>query len=312
MTVVIPTFNRADFLVSAINSCLEQTYPCQVIVVDHGSTDSTREVARNFGTLIHYVRRDVDSGPEFAWIDGLLRVKTRFAKLLHDDDWLEPTFVERCMTELGQDAAFVFTNATIVTEEGNRIRAALEADFVQSLRTQNRMSTKRMSKFLLSPSQMLFRTQDLIDGMYLGKLPFQEHNYLGAGSDHYMKLLAMTRYKSWSFLPDELVSFRAHSGSITVDATTDDSRDLELTSTYTDVHDFYLMLRWMNHLRFKKILSCSRQVAAKSRNGWSLSVRLSRQIRKYGIIPLRFQNRGTKRWLPSAFGTFGPRKKRRF
>lgn len=294
VTVVIPTFNRAHFLASAINSCLEQTYPCEVIVVDHGSTDKTPEVTNEFGLRIKYVRRELDSGPEFAWMDGLLRVETEFAKILHDDDWLEPTFLERCMKEIGDDTGFVFTNAAIVTEDGTRIRSALEPGFAKLLRSQNRISTKRMSRFLLSPSQMLFRTQDLIDGMYLGKLPFQEHNYLGAGSDHYMKLLAMSRYKGWHFVQDELVSFRAHAGSITVNATTDDSRDLSLTSTYRDVHDFYLMLKWMKLVRFKQILKLRRRLDRKVRHVWSFGVRLSRQIRRYGIIPLRYQQTPTK------------------
>lgn len=247
-----------------------------------------------FGSSIQYVRRDIDSGPEFAWIDGLLRVKTEFAKILHDDDWLEPTFLERCMKNFGKDTGFVFSNAAIVTGDGTRIRSALEPGFARLLGSQNRISTKRMAKFLLSPSQMLFRTRDLMDGMYVGTLPFQEHNYLGAGSDHYMKLLAMTRYQRWHFVQDELVSFRAHSGSITVDATTDDSRDRELTSTYTDVHDFYLMLKWLKLIRFKEILKLRRALVSMARSGQSLGIRLGRQVRRYGIIPLRYQKRITK------------------
>lgn len=293
VTVVIPTFNRSHFLANAVSSCLEQTYPCEVIVVDHGSTDGTREVAGEFGPSIQYVRRELDSGPEFAWMDGLLRVETSYAKILHDDDWLHPSFLERCMSELRDETAFVFTNATIVTEGGTPIRPALEPRLAQLLQSQNLISTRKLSKVLLSPSQMLFRTQDLIDGMFLGKLPFQEHNYLGAGSDHYMKLLAMTRYKKWHFVEDELVSFRAHAGSITVDATTDDSSDLILTSTYTDVHDFYLMLMWMKLARFKHLLKFCRRLARIARNGWSLCVRLCRQIRRYGIIPLRYQRKPT-------------------
>ena len=44
VTIVIPTFNRADYVTKTIESALNQTVPCDIIVCDHGSSDNTPEV----------------------------------------------------------------------------------------------------------------------------------------------------------------------------------------------------------------------------------------------------------------------------
>lgn len=60
VSVVIPTFNRADTIGDSIKSVLEQTFKdFEVIVVDDGSTDGTESVVAAFGdSRIKYIMQD--------------------------------------------------------------------------------------------------------------------------------------------------------------------------------------------------------------------------------------------------------------
>tara|TARA_R110000850_G_scaffold264954_2_gene394288 strand:- start:5781 stop:6671 length:891 start_codon:yes stop_codon:yes gene_type:complete len=49
VSIITPTYNRADFIAEAVQSVLDQTYPnFEHLIVDDGSTDNTREVLSPF------------------------------------------------------------------------------------------------------------------------------------------------------------------------------------------------------------------------------------------------------------------------
>ena len=53
ISIVTPTYNRADFIVQAIESVLAQTYPhFELIIVDDGSTDDTKKTIDTFGVVL--------------------------------------------------------------------------------------------------------------------------------------------------------------------------------------------------------------------------------------------------------------------
>jgi len=252
VTVVIPTFNRANRISDAINSALLQTEKCQVIVVDHGSTDGTHEVVKEFGARVEYIHLETDFGPIFSWVDGVMRAQTEFVKILFDDDVLSPTYLSEALPMMRNDVGFVASNARMVSlDSGEVINDSLFGAFPETgvFRTSG-MRGERFARQMVSPSAILMRRKDLLDGLYLGLLPFSQFEHHGAGPDHYIKLLAMVKYKYFGIINQPLVTFGAHPESITMKASEDEKQRQNLESVYDEVWVFYQKLKLMKYLRF--------------------------------------------------------------
>lgn len=90
VSAIIPTYNRRQLVVRAIQSALAQTRAVEeIIVIDDGSTDGTGEaLAAEFGDRIVYVRQ-ANAGVSTARNRGMAMARGRYFALLDsDDEWL--------------------------------------------------------------------------------------------------------------------------------------------------------------------------------------------------------------------------------
>ncbi len=90
VSVVIATFNRAQYVKEAIQSVLDQTYQdFEIVLVDDGSTDNTCEVVDKFdNSKIRYIFQK-NSGVCIAYNTGIRNSRGRLIAFLDDDDlWL--------------------------------------------------------------------------------------------------------------------------------------------------------------------------------------------------------------------------------
>ncbi|MFI3123602.1 MAG: glycosyltransferase [Methylococcales bacterium] len=88
VSVVIPTYNRALFVTKAIDSVLNQTFAdYEVIVVDDGSTDNTKETLERYLDKITYIYQD-NSGVSAARNTGIAVAGGEWVAFLDsDDEW---------------------------------------------------------------------------------------------------------------------------------------------------------------------------------------------------------------------------------
>lgn len=244
VTIVIPTFNRSAMLRRCIESTLAQTQACEVIVVDHGSSDDTPAVATSFGDRIRYLRRDVDHGVHFCWLDGVINAKAEFVHLNFDDDFLEPTYIEKCMALMGPEVGLVFSKVALRDEESGRIDSELFAEFGETgIRAASTFMHKHV-RGLISPGATILRRKDILNALYVGKVPFARHEYRGVGPDWLMTTMATLNYPKVGFVAEPLAIFSHHAGSITVAAGADKEKKRALRLAYQESRRFYALL-WL-------------------------------------------------------------------
>ncbi len=71
VSLVIAAFNEQAFIETTVASILESGFPCEVIVVDDGSSDQTPEILRTFGEKIKVISHPTNKGKGAAMASGL-------------------------------------------------------------------------------------------------------------------------------------------------------------------------------------------------------------------------------------------------
>ncbi len=94
VSVIIPTYNRADLLLEAIESVLLQTHnDTEIIVVDDGSNDDTREKLKPYQDRIKYTYIE-NGGPARARNVGMRMARGKYITFLDSDDLYYPYKIE--------------------------------------------------------------------------------------------------------------------------------------------------------------------------------------------------------------------------
>jgi glycosyltransferase involved in cell wall biosynthesis len=109
ISVLVPTYNRAQFLPQCLASVFEQTLqPFEIIVIDDGSTDTTPELLRSYGDRIRYIRKP-NGGKSSAMNLGLSAAMGDYVWIIDDDDVALPHALERLVAPLVADSALGMT-----------------------------------------------------------------------------------------------------------------------------------------------------------------------------------------------------------
>lgn len=122
VSVVIPTYNRVDYLQQAIDSALAQTYShLEVLVSDDGSSDGTASLIASYNDdRLRYRRNETNLGQTLNNRAGFLASRGKYVANLHDDDRWTPTFLERLIPPLEKhsDVTVAFSDHWVTDADG--------------------------------------------------------------------------------------------------------------------------------------------------------------------------------------------------
>ena len=138
VTVVVPTYERADLIGEAVSSALAQTYDDLIVLVgDNSESDDTEELlAAIDDPRLRYHRNRPGLGPMGNWLDLIQRSETPLVATLHDDDRWHPEFLAATAPGMLDDPSIgmTFTDFWVIDDHGNALRDYTEAESARTHR----------------------------------------------------------------------------------------------------------------------------------------------------------------------------------
>lgn len=122
VSVIIPSYNRKDELISCLNSVIKQDYQnLEIIVVDDNSNDGTNQIIKNMFSQVNLICDSVNCGPSYRRNQGILASNGEYLLFLDSDTELqEVSIISRMVDYLQKDGNIGELGGEIPFYEGEK------------------------------------------------------------------------------------------------------------------------------------------------------------------------------------------------
>lgn len=257
VSILIPVYNRKNFIGECIASALAQTYTnIEVVVVDNASTDGTWEICQQFAAdyqQVQIFRNDSNIGPVRNWKRCAEEAKGEFSKILFSDDWLESNCLSEMVPKLDDPSVALVYCAARIGETRESATLAYSQAETSRLNSSQYLNLILRWEAPVSPGAILIRTSDLLQNLH-SQFPTstpRSYDKHGAGPDVMISLLTIESYPYVANVSAPLVFFRAHTGAFS----TGNSKN-QVVKSYKSIFSYYLRVKgygrqsWLNYLSY--------------------------------------------------------------
>lgn len=216
VSIVVPTYNRADILIETLNSILKQSYKkIEIIVVSDGSTDDTSKRLKQFDNdeRVRFIQLAQNSGlPAKVRNEAISVARGEYIAFCDDDDLWHEQKLERQIHRMISKKAdisstavdFFDENGAAVPDKGYRLRMIMARMCSSGLKP-----TLYFTNFLVNSSVVL--SKEVVERIGL----LNESRDLRATEDYEYWLRIIGQGCKYTFLNEALIKYRIHASQIT-------------------------------------------------------------------------------------------------
>ncbi len=215
ISVIIPTFNRSDYIGQAVSSVLDQNnlaYEIEVIVVDNGSTDNTESVLKKFGDKIIYLKIPEAGRPSIPRNVGINHATGDLIAFQDSDDiWAPDKLVTQLKIFEDPEAILSFGNAEVIDTEGKKLNKLVvdRKALTRTIDFKGLLATNAISTLTV------IVRRNALDEVGL----FNEDEKLRVGEDYDLWLRLAARFpKGLRPIDRSLAFYRQHSSNVSHDS----------------------------------------------------------------------------------------------
>lgn len=207
ISIIMPTYNRSDYICEAIDSALSQTYDnIELIVIDDGSTDDTRNKLEKYNSderfkCIH----QENQGQSIARNKGLSIAEGEFIAFLDSDNIWLPGKLEKQVGIINENPSFdiFYGDCIVINEKG-----------IETSRANMSRYSGNITKYLIKDNYVSMNTT------LTRKKCFDEIGGLSGkvrvGDDYELWLRLSTKFR-FKYIPEYFVKYRVMDDQISTD-----------------------------------------------------------------------------------------------
>ncbi len=212
VSVIIPTFNRAEFVVKAVQSVLDQTMgDFEIIVADDGSSDDTGERAALFkDPRIRYHWFPHKGFPAYPRNRGIELAKGEYVAFLDSDDTWLPNHLELCRKAFSDNgtAGGVFTDFYKIYND---------SILIPQNATKRKRSSSTLKEMVSNFSSIGAASNVMVRRSVFDSVGLFSENKDMAGSEDWQMWVRIALSSVFAVVPAETVIYRVHGGNLTLD-----------------------------------------------------------------------------------------------
>jgi len=205
VSVVVPAHNAERYITLCIDSIMGQFTPnFEIIVVDDGSTDGTKEICEGYGDQIRNFRREQNLGIARTRNEGIESARGKWICFVSADDMLLPHALETFVRRAKEDAedCFYFSSYHLIGEQGG----AMGSNIVPEMPYEDLVIRSVQS----ARENRMFLTYNVFAPTGLWREnPFDESYRFGEDLEHILRVMLVKRIKV-RVIQQSLYLYRIH------------------------------------------------------------------------------------------------------